>query len=148
MQDMANLAFTSLISVAASSIMIVFIMVTSPVKESVSAAGGFVAVLKQDSINRGGFFIGLGIISSFLACQHASFLISGSLKRLTRQRWSIVTGGSVAFTTLLHGVMTAIEYLGYLENTQNDIFENMPDNPATNAVRGLLSISMFFTVRL
>jgi len=143
---MASLAFTSMISVATSLIVIMYIIVTSPVKESVSEAGGFVTVLRQDFINQGGFFIGLGIISSSLACQHASFLISGSLKRLTRQRWSIVTGSSVGFATLVYSILSGIGYLGYLENTKSDIFDNMPNNPATNAVRGLLSISMFFTV--
>ena len=143
---MASLAFTSLISVAASSFIIIFIMVTSPVKESVSEAGGFVAVLKQDSLNKG-FFIGLGIISTAISCQHASFLISGSLKHLTRPRWSIVTGSSVGFTTLLYGAVAAIGYLGYLENTEGDVFDNMPINTWTNTARGVLTISMFFTVR-
>lgn len=139
---MASLAFSSFISVAAATFIILFIMVTSPVKESVSEAGGFGAVLRQDYK---GFFIGLGIISLAISCQHASFLISGSLKRLTRPRWKIVTGSSVAFTTLLYGAVAAIGYLGYLESTQGDVFDNMPVNTWTNTARGVLTLTMFFT---
>ena len=59
----------------------------------------------------------------------------------------IVTGSSVAFTTLLYGAVAAIGQLGYLENTQGDVFDNMPVNTWTNTARGVLTLTMFFTVR-
>jgi len=147
LQDMATLCFTSALSVTADLILVIFILIFSPIQETVAAAGGFSEILSQDSI-RPTLFIGLGVLSTAMACQHSAFIVSGSLERLTRARWAFVTGWSIALSTLLCTTLGTAGYLGFLEETQGDVLNNFdPDSMTANAARALLAITMFFTVR-
>jgi len=144
-KDMSTLAFTSTLSVAADVLLVIFILAFSPVQESVSNAGGFTQILKQDSIEPG-LFIGLGVLSTAMACQHSAFIISGSLRDLTRERWSIVTGCSIFTATLLCAALGSAGYLGFMDQTQGDVLNNFEaDSLAANGARSLLAITMFFT---
>ena len=61
LRDMASLSFTSFLSVAADTVLVIFVAAYAPINESVSEAGGFGTVLKGNIINSH-LFIGLGII--------------------------------------------------------------------------------------
>ena len=144
-RDMASLAFTSLLSVTADVILVLFIAGFAPVKETVSEAGGFGKVLRNDWLNPT-IFIGLGILSTAMACQHSAFIVSGSLANKTRARWAAVTYRSITTATILCLIMGIFGYLGFLDNTMGDILNNFDEgSPAANGARGLLAITMFFT---
>jgi sodium-coupled neutral amino acid transporter 11 len=112
-RDMASLSFTSLLSVLADVVLVIFIAVYAPIKETVSAAGGFGTVLAEDWINPT-IFIGLGILSTAMACQHSAFIVSGSLANKTRARWAAVTYRSLFIATTLSGILGICGYLGFL----------------------------------
>jgi len=145
LRDISQLAATSFLSVAADAVLVVIVVIYAPVKESVSEAGGFGQVVQDFWINSR-LFIGLGVLSTAMACQHSAFLISGTLQDKTVSRWAKVTGRSLAAATLLSLLLGVFGFLGYLGDTQGDILNNFEaESRAVNAARTLLAITMFFT---
>jgi solute carrier family 38 (sodium-coupled neutral amino acid transporter), member 11 len=145
MRDMASLSFTSLLSITADGVLVVFIAAFSPIGETVSEAGGYGEVL-ADNIISSRLFIGLGIISTAMACQHSAFIVSGSMDNKQSSAWAFVTKYSLGLAFLLCATLGATGYLGFLDETQGNILNNFdPDTVAANGARGLLAITMFFT---
>ena len=144
-RDMSTLAFTSLISVICDTLLVIFIAIFSPVKESVSEAGGIREVLKS-SVVEPGFFIGFGVLTTAMTCQHSAFIVSGSLANLTSSRWSTVASWSLSISCILCAILGIAGYLGFLDETQGDILNNFePDTIQATTARALLAITMFFT---
>ena len=144
-RDMASLSCTSAISVTADIILVLFIAAFSPIKESVENAGGFGEVLRADGINST-LFIGLGILSVAMACQHSAFIVANSLENKTRKRWRWVTNQSIALSAILCLILGICGYLGFLGYTQGDVLNNFAlDSMQANAARILLAFTMFFT---
>ena len=144
-RDMASLSCTSAISVIADLILVGFIAAYAPIKENVEANGGLGQVLKADGINST-LFIGLGILSVAMACQHSAFIVANSLENKTRQRWRWVTNQSIALSCILCMILGVCGYLGFLGYTQGDVLNNFDhDSLAANAARVLLAFTMFFT---
>ena len=112
-RDMASLAITSVFSVSADLLLICFVAGVAPIKNTVEEAGGFGQVLAKDAVNPT-LFIGLGILSTAMACQHSAFIVSGSLENKTMRRWSIVTGSSIGTAAVLCSILGVCGYLGYL----------------------------------
>jgi sodium-coupled neutral amino acid transporter 11 len=145
LRDISLLAVTSSLSVLADVILVIVIVVHAPIKESVSDAGGFGQVVADNWINDR-IFIGLGVLSLAMCCQHSAFLISGSLENHTSQRWAQVTKISLIAAGGLSSIFALTGYLGYLDETQGDILNNFdPDSKAANAGRALLAFTMVFT---
>ena len=141
----ATLAKTSLFSVLADVFLTGFVMGYSPIESTVSDAGGFGQVLKDNWVNSQ-VFIGLGIISFSMACQHSAFIVSNSLEDNTTERWATVTFRSITTATILCLLMGVTGYLGFLDDTEGDILVNFDsDSVMANAGRVLLSITMFAT---
>mmetsp|Transcript_15111 Transcript_15111/g.32799 ORF Transcript_15111/g.32799 Transcript_15111/m.32799 type:complete len:632 (+) Transcript_15111:106-2001(+) len=144
-RDMASLSFTSALSVTADMILVLFIAAFSPIKENVAANGGIGEILKNDGINST-LFVGLGILSTAMACQHSAFIVANSLENKSRQRWRWVTHQSIALSAALCLVLGICGYLGFLDMTQGDVLNNFPlDSMQANAARVLLAFTMFFT---
>lgn len=144
-RDMASLSFSSAISVAADIVLVIFIAAFSPVKETVEANGGIGQVFANDGINST-LFIGLGILSTAMACQHSAFIVSNSLSNKTRKRWRWVTNQSIALSAILCLVLGISGYLGFLGMTQGDVLNNFEhDSMQANAARLLLAFTMFLT---
>lgn len=144
-RDMASLSFSSAISVAADVVLVVFIAAFSPVKETVEANGGIGQVFANDGINST-LFIGLGILSTAMACQHSAFIVSDSLCNKTRKRWRWVTNQSIALSATLCLILGISGYLGFLGMTQGDVLNNFEhDSMQANAARLLLAFTMFLT---
>ena len=144
-RDMASLAITSIFSVLADVVLVGFIVMFSPIADTVENAGGFGAVLVNDSINTT-LFVGLGILSTAMACQHSAFIVSGSLENKTMTRWSTVTGFSITLSAILCLILGICGYLGFLEETEGDVLNNFDkDSLIANVARFLLAVTMFFT---
>jgi solute carrier family 38 (sodium-coupled neutral amino acid transporter), member 11 len=145
LRDISTLAYTSFFSVVCDSLLVVFIAMFSPVKETVSNAGGFGVVLKSDWINPG-FFIGFGVLTIAMTCQHSAFIVSGSLDNLTTNRWATVTKWSLTISCVLCAVLGITGYLGFLGETKGDVLNNFdPDTLEATLARALLAITMFLT---
>jgi sodium-coupled neutral amino acid transporter 11 len=144
-RDMANLAFTSSLSVSADVVLVILVVAFSPISSSVEEAGGFFKVLGENWINSR-VFVGLGVLSTAMACQHSAFIVSGSLDNRTPERWGIVTFRSLATSCLLCLLLGTTGYLGFLDETRGDILNNFDEDSKTaNGGRILLAITMFFT---
>lgn len=145
MRDMASLSFTSCLSVSADVMLAIFITVYAPIEDRVSAAGGFWEVLGNSTINSR-LFIGLGIISTAMACQHSAFIVNGSLNDKTPSNWATVTKYSLLVALLLCALLGTMGFLGFLEETKGNVLNNFATGSvAANGARGLLAITMFFT---
>ena len=144
-RDMASLSATSLFSVLADLILVMFICSYAPIKKTIANAGGLGTVLLEDSVNPT-LFIGLGILSTAMACQHSAFIVSGSLENKTMSRWAKVTGFSIGTSAMLCAILGISGYLGFLEGTDADVLRNFDgDSFVANVARFLLAITMFFT---
>lgn len=144
-RDMASLSLTSTLSVSADIILVVFIVIFSPIQDTINREGGLRHVFAMDSI-KSTVFIGLGILSTAMACQHSAFIVSGSLKDRTMRRWSTVTGLSIGVSTALCALLGLCGYLGFLDDTKGDILNNFDaESTLTNGARILLAITMLFT---
>jgi sodium-coupled neutral amino acid transporter 11 len=145
LRDISTLAYTSFFSVMCDALLVVFISIFSPVKETVGNAGGLGTVLKTEWINPG-FFIGFGVLTIAMTCQHSAFIVSGSLANLTSSRWATVTKWSLVISCILCAVLGISGYLGFLSNTQGDVLNNFdPDTLEATLARALLAITMFLT---
>jgi sodium-coupled neutral amino acid transporter 11 len=144
-RDMASLSITSLFSVVADAVLVIFIAAYSPVSETVAQEGGFLNVLKMDAVNPT-IFVGLGILSTAMACQHSAFIVSGSLENRTMKRWAQVTGFSLGTSLVLCSILGITGYLGFLDETEGNLLNNFDDESTlANLSRLLLAVTMFFT---
>lgn len=141
-RDMANLSFTSFSSVLADVILVILVAVFSPMPNNV---GDIIKAIFQNAFNSR-LFIGLGVLSTAMACQHSAFIVSGSLEDKTPERWGRVTFRSIGVAWLLCTIMGVTGYLGFEEDTKGDILNNFDeDSKVANSGRILLAITMFFT---
>ena len=141
----ASLKKMSALSVLADLVLVGFVICFAPVRSTVSEAGGFVQVINDNPINNR-LFIGLGVLSTAMACQHGAFIVSNSLEDLTPARWSLVSVMSIGISAGLCLVLGIVGYLGFLDETKGVILNNFgADSTIANAGRGLLAITMFFT---
>ena len=135
----------SLLSALAAVTLVGFVVFCSPVHSAVGDAGGFGQVLTDNVINSR-IFIGLGVLSTAMACQHGAFIVSNSLRDLTPRRWGLVSSSSIAISGALCLLIGVAGYLGFLDETQGVILNNFDaDSMIANAGRGLLAVTMFFT---
>jgi len=144
-RDMASLSMWSFLSVMADVILVIFVAAVAPIKLTVSEAGGFGNVFRSDWISSN-LFVGLGVLSTAMACQHSAFIISSSLQNHTSGRWKLVTTSSISFAAILCAVMGLCGYFGFLDSTAGNILRNFSfRSVAANGARALLAITMFFT---
>lgn len=143
-RDFSALSCTSGVSVACDLLLVAFVAKAAPIGESLADAGGFGTVLTQSIVHKG-FFIGFGVLTVAMCCQHSAFIVASSLQNPTPKRWSFVTISSLSISTICCLILGITGYLGFLEETQGDVLNNFPIGRASNAARSLLAITMFFT---
>jgi solute carrier family 38 (sodium-coupled neutral amino acid transporter), member 11 len=160
MRDISALACTSLLSVTADAALVIIIVVFAPVVSTIqeyninnnndnsnhnTTDNAFQTILADFWISNK-LFIGLGVLSTAMACQHSAFLISGSLYHLTPARWSLVTSRSLVLATIMTLLLGIFGFLGYLDQTQGNVLNNFPERSlAINAGRALLGLTMYLT---
>ena len=94
-RDMANLEKTSSLNVVLNICLVALVVGFSPVRESVEAEGGIVHMIKSEQfLDLSTFFVGFGVCSFAFVCQDSSFIIAGSMKTPSKQRWKKVHGTS------------------------------------------------------
>lgn len=162
-RDMADLAFTSRISVIIDIALVALIMYVAPklVETQILEQGdhssdsalsfwdALYELLRTDIINMDTLFVGLGVLSFAFVCQHSAFIIAGSLDRPTVQRWSYVTLSAVTVCCILAMVCGVSGYIGYRDETAGNILMNLDANSKIASVARLaLGISMLFVYPL
>mmetsp|Transcript_26790 Transcript_26790/g.53513 ORF Transcript_26790/g.53513 Transcript_26790/m.53513 type:complete len:686 (+) Transcript_26790:157-2214(+) len=144
-RDMASLSITSTISVAADVVLVVFVAAYSPIQDTVATNGGIGRIMQTDSVHST-LFVGLGILSTAMACQHSAFIVANSLNDKTRRRWKWVTNQSIALAAVLCAILGVCGYLGFLDDTQGDVLNNFPvGSVEADGARILLALTMVFT---
>jgi sodium-coupled neutral amino acid transporter 11 len=165
-RDMANLAFTSRISVLLDLILVAMVLYNAPILShrsrlddsdqddddgswmSLSRLADFwnnthhhYPLVKWDTLP-----IGLGVFSFAFVCQHSAFLVAGSLERPTIPRWSVVTRITLTSCALVFLTCGVAGYLGYQTvGVHGNILNNLPSHARTaNLARILLGTCMLF----
>ncbi|OEU09779.1 Aa_trans-domain-containing protein, partial [Fragilariopsis cylindrus CCMP1102] len=145
-RDFSSLAYTSSVSVFADILLVVFVAIFAPIGDSVQNAGGLGTVLSSSILNPGGFFIGFGVLTVAMCCQHSAFIVASSLDNPNPKRWSIVTSISLTISVICCLVLGVSGYLGFLDETSGDVLNNFGvASRQANIARGLLALTMFFT---
>jgi sodium-coupled neutral amino acid transporter 11 len=149
-RDMANLSFTSRFSVVIDTILVCLVAYNAPITESLERIGGISTLFTRDEfIHLDTVFVGLGVLSFAFVCQHSAFIIAGSLDRPTANRWTTVTRSALALCSILAMLCGTTGYLGYLEDTQGNVLNNLSETSLTaNMARGMLGITMLFVFPL
>ena len=144
-RDFSSLSFTSTISVVADLLLVVFVAVYAPIGESLASEGGLGNIIRNSIIDKG-FFIGFGVLTIAMCCQHSAFIVASSLDNPTQKRWSIVTAFSLSVSVLCCLILGVAGYLGFLDETSGDVLNNFGvDTVSANVARALLALTMFFT---
>uniref|UniRef100_A0A7S4QR31 Amino acid transporter transmembrane domain-containing protein n=1 Tax=Ditylum brightwellii TaxID=49249 RepID=A0A7S4QR31_9STRA len=144
-RDIASLSVTSLLSVTLDIVLVFFVVLYSPVIKNVSEQGGIAQIIKNDAISPN-IFIGLGVLSDAMCCQHSSFLLFESLENHKRIRWATVSAISISTSAFLFLILGVSGFLGFGDETQGDVLNNFPEGSMeANVARGLLAITMIFT---
>ena len=145
LKDMASLSCTSLLSVLADVFLCIFVFLNAPIEKNLDDIGGISEFILKNSI-KPTLFIGLGILSVAMACQHSAFIVYGSLENGTKKRWATVSGYSIGVATVLCAVLGVSGFMGFLDRTHGDILNNFDSEKfSANAARILLAITMLFT---
>ncbi len=144
-RDLAALSFTSVLSVVSVISLLGFVMWYSPISRTVAENGGYLEMIRTDML-KPSFLMGMGIFSDGFACQHAAFVLSGSLNKLTRRRWSIVSASGIGFTCVMFICMGVVGFFGFYDETESDILNNFDAGGFFGrAARFLLAVSMCLT---
>ncbi|KAL7561926.1 hypothetical protein ACA910_022486 [Epithemia clementina (nom. ined.)] len=143
-RDMADLAFTSRLSVLIDTFLVFLVAHEAPVALSFESIGGWEGLLHR-TVHFDTIFVGLGVLSFAFVCQHSAFIIAGSMEKPTNDRWAIVTRNAVSMSCTLALICGVSGYLGFLENTSGNVLGNLDDgNWKSAAARTMLGITMLF----
>jgi solute carrier family 38 (sodium-coupled neutral amino acid transporter), member 11 len=92
-------------------------------------------------------FVGLGVMSFAFVCQHAAFIIAGSLQE--PQQWSTVTRLALSVCALLALTCGMFGFYGYRNDTVGNILDNLnPNAVSTHLAKLLLGTTMLFVYPL
>ncbi|CAO3641915.1 unnamed protein product [Cunninghamella echinulata] len=144
-RDISKLAKTSALALLA----IVFITVSVAVE-----APNVPTELRGSMENRLNFmndevFQAIAVISFAFVCHHNSFLIFGSLKQPSLNRFAKVTHYSMTIAFITCVILGLSGYLAFTEKTAGNILNNFPsDNVFINIARLAFGLNMFTTIPL
>ena len=147
-RDMADLAWTSRLSVFIDTAMVGIVVYNAPFLQSLEEVGGFSNLVVDDAIHWDTLFVGLGVLSFAFVCQHSAFIIAGSLEKPTTIRWAKVTRLALCFCAILATTCGVTGYVGYLDATDGNILNNLGNGWSANMARGMLGCTMLFVYPL
>ena len=138
-RDMADLAKTSKVNVLFDILMVFIVLFSAPISESWQTFDWKDSVIHFDTI-----FVGIGVLSFAFVCQHASFVIAGSLEQPTKERWATVTRSALTVSATLSLLLGTCGFIAYGEDTQGNILNNLDESFHAKVARGLLGSTMLF----
>ena len=145
-RDMADLEKTSRCNVLLNICLVALVAGFSPVNESIEAHGGILQmIIDEPLLDLSKFFVGFGVCSFAFVCQDCSFIVAGSMKTPSKQRWKQVTNCAMLTCCILELTMGVSGYLAYQTNTLGNVLNNMNAHHWSGvASRAILSTTMFF----
>ncbi|CEG71051.1 Putative Genomic scaffold, msy_sf_7 [Rhizopus microsporus] len=144
-RDISKLAKTSALALVAIIIIIIAVAIEGPQMPS-SIRGS--SALRFNIINNEAFQA-IAVMSFAFVCHHNSFLIFGSLRQPSLNRFATVTHWSmgIAFFTCL--LLAVSGYWAFTDKTVGNILNNFPsDNILINIARLAFGLNMFTTIPL
>ncbi|KAJ1900156.1 hypothetical protein LPJ66_001649 [Kickxella alabastrina] len=141
-RDIGKLGKTSAFAVVAMCTIIVSVVVEGPRIDAGWRAGPEAPVVLVNS----GVFQAVGVITFAFVCHHNSFMIHGSLRKPTLDRYFGVVHLSTAIATVASLVIAVFGYLYFRDITQGNVLNNFPqDNLLINIARFLFALNMITT---
>ncbi|KAI8329711.1 transmembrane amino acid transporter protein-domain-containing protein [Chlamydoabsidia padenii] len=144
-RDISKLAKTSALALVAIVFITVSVAVEGPkVQSELRGSTEHRFDFMQDEI-----FQGIAVISFAYVCHHNSFLIFGSLKQPSLNRFASVTHWSMGIAFLTCIILGLSGYLVFTDQTAGNILNNFPsDNVFINIARLAFGLNMFTTIPL
>ncbi|KAJ2729632.1 hypothetical protein H4S00_000393 [Coemansia sp. D1744] len=141
-RDVGKLSKTSAFAVVAMCTIIASVIIEGPrIDPELRAERGSPVVLANT-----GVFQAVGIITFAFVCHHNSFMIYGSLRKPTLNRYFEVIHISTVIATVASLIIAIIGYIYFREKTQGNILNNFPqDNLLINIARSLFALNMITT---
>ncbi|KAL7320027.1 hypothetical protein PS15m_003098 [Mucor circinelloides] len=144
-RDISKLAKTSALALIAIIVIIVSVAIEGP-RTSTDIRGSPDAMF--NSINNE-VFQAIAVISFAFVCHHNSFLIFGSLKQPSLNRFAVVTHWSMGIAFFTCFALAVSGYLVFTDKTVGNILNNFPsDNTFINIARLAFGLNMFTTIPL
>eukprot|EP01083_Nonionella_stella_P049420 131702_1 len=145
LKSMANLAWSSSLSVLSVAVIVVAIVSQAPGEardQGISAE----TQAHPYAFIRPSVFAGIGALSFAFVCQHSSFIVFNTLYEPTVERWALVTHISVGVSWVASCILAVGAYLSFFGESQGDILNNFDfKNVFINVARMLLAMTMVFT---
>eukprot|EP00906_Rhabdomonas_costata_P017076 RCo024575 len=143
-RDIGVLGNTSFLSTLAVALICVLTILRAPVTAEVQGVRELPPQAGAYSFAQPHFFASFGAMAFAYVCQHSSFLVRSSMKE--PHRWSTVCHISVGLATVFSLVLSLVGYLSFLRCTRSNLLNNLDaTDPAANAARLMLAVSMFLT---
>ncbi|RKP17699.1 hypothetical protein ROZALSC1DRAFT_30531 [Rozella allomycis CSF55] len=138
-KSMTHLAKTSFISLVAIAALVLTTIIEAR-KNSLPASDDKFAFIKPN------FFQAIGVISFAFVCHHNTFIIYGSLRTPTLDRFEKVTHYSTGFSLLMSLLMAIPTYLAFTDSTKGNILNNFSfDLLSINIARLLFAFNILLT---
>ncbi|KAJ2082779.1 hypothetical protein H4R24_001303 [Coemansia sp. RSA 988] len=141
-RDVGKLGKTSAFAVVAMCAIITSVVIEGPrIDPTLHADPGTPVQLANT-----GVFQAIGIITFAFVCHHNSFMIYGSLRKPTLNRYFEVIHISTAISTIVSLIIAIVGYLYFRDKTQGNILNNFPqENLLINIARFLFALNMIAT---
>jgi len=144
LKNLSSLAFISGLSILLSLYLIVVMIYQCPVYDSVQSHGGILPLF-QAYWFRPNIFATISILTEALAWQHGAFTVFNTLQSPTLKTWKAVTALVNSMACILYAGIALPGFLGYLDQTDGDLFLNLPDNTFCNVARAFFSFIVIMT---
>lgn len=141
-RDIGKLGKTSAFAVVAMFTIITSVIIEAPRIDSSLRADPSESIKFFNT----GVFQAIGVVTFAFVCHHNSFMIYGSLKKPTLNRYFEVIHLSTAIATVASLIIGVFGYISFKDKTQGNILNNFPqDNLLINIARFLFALNMITT---
>ncbi|CDH56557.1 amino acid transporter [Lichtheimia corymbifera JMRC:FSU:9682] len=144
-RDISKLAKTSGLALIAIGVIIVSVVIEGPkMPAEIRGSPDQRFTFANDEI-----FQAIAVISFAFVCHHNSFLIFGSLKQPSLNRFAMVTHWSMVIAFVTCFILAVSGYVVFTDKTAGNILNNFPaDNVLINIARLAFGLNMFTTIPL
>ena len=125
LRDMSSLAYSSMLSISADFVMILFVLCNAPI----AARRDDIQVTSADfNFISYQIFEGIGTFSFAFVCQHNTFIVFDSMAHPTLHNWKKVAHGSLAVAGSMCLTLGLAGYLNFGAQTEGDILNNFSES--------------------
>mmetsp|Transcript_44765 Transcript_44765/g.72904 ORF Transcript_44765/g.72904 Transcript_44765/m.72904 type:complete len:453 (+) Transcript_44765:116-1474(+) len=145
-KDIHHLAHSSAISFGCAVIIALSVMIRAPA----AAHAKGISVQKYPDAFRviktpGGAFQAIGIIAYAFVSHHICFIVYGSIKDKSPDKWTKVVHSAILLSLVLFLAFASIGYAFFLDEVRADILLNFPENDQLiNVIRLVMAVHMLF----